>query len=496
MATNSKPRPERSQAAPAGRPDDGRGEARANGKKTTHKNSRKNNRKGATSRHGSNKTQPRQQPSARRAALAVLSDVLLQDRTLDHAIDRQLAQLDARDRAFAQHLAYATVRRLNSLQAVAALLLDKPLPRKYADIELLLLLGLVQLWDSHVAAHAAVSATVNVCGELGKNWARKLINAGLRRFQREQDVLLMLALTSDANRYATPPWLLQKMQQDWPQRWLSMAQQGLRPAPMWLRVNLARSSRNDYLRLLSEQRIAAAAGNSSADVLLREPLAVEQLPGFAEGLVSVQDSSAQFAAVLLRPDAQDRVLDMCAAPGGKSCQLLEQNPRIKLTSLDLRPPRLQRLRDNFARLGVTGTVLCGDARDCTTGASGWWDGNMFDRILLDAPCSATGVMRRHPDIKWRLQPDKLDDIIKLQQQLLQQAWRLLKPGGRLLYATCSVLQCENDDQISGFLPGHADAKAELIDLSVGQATTHGWQCLTGDGGGDGMYYALLQKTVL
>ncbi len=490
MATNSKPRPERTQAATAGRPDDGRDNSRASGKK----NSRKSTSKGAA-RHSKNKPQPRQQPSARRAALAVLSDVLLQDRTLDHAIDRQLAPLDDRDRAFAQHLAYATLRRLNALRAVAALLLDKPLPRKYADIELLLLLGLVQLWDSHVAAHAAVSATVNVCGELGKNWARKLINAGLRRFQREQDALLMLALTSDANRYATPPWLLQKMQQDWPQRWLSMVQQGLRPAPMWLRVNLARSSRNDYLRLLSEQRIAAAAGNSGADVLLREPLAVDKLPGFAEGLVSVQDSSAQFAAALLRPDAQDRVLDMCAAPGGKSCHLLEQNPRIKLTSLDLRPPRLQRLRDNFARLGVTGNIVCGDARDCATGASGWWDGDMFDRILLDAPCSATGVMRRHPDIKWRLQADKLDDIIKLQQQLLQQAWRLLKPGGHLLYATCSVLQCENDDQISGFLPDHADAKAELIDVSVGQATTHGWQCLTGDGGGDGMYYALLHKTM-
>jgi len=439
------------------------------------------------------KTATAQPLSARCLAVLVLQDVLRHDLTLDHAIDKHLASLPARDRAFAQHLCYATLRQLNALQALATLLLDKPLPRKYFDIELLLLLGLLQLWDSHVAEHAAVSATVNVCNELGKNWARRLINAGLRRFQRERDGLLQQVLAHDANRYATPAWLLQQLQQDWPQRWRSLLQQAQRPAPMWLRVNLARNSREDYLRLLAAQHIAAAAGNSSADVLLRDAVAVEQLPGFAEGLVSVQDSSAQFAATLLHPEPGQRVLDLCAAPGGKSCQLLEQFAPITLLSVDLQPQRLQRLRDNYQRLGLSGQIVCGDARHITADADGWWDGEPFDRILLDAPCSASGVIRRHPDIKWRLQPDKLNNIITLQQQLLQQAWQLLQPGGQLLYSTCSVLQAENDTRIAAFLAAHADASSHSITLSVGQPTAHGWQCLTGDGGGDGMYFALLRK---
>jgi len=441
-----------------------------------------------------NRTASGRPASARCLTVLVLKDVLGNDLTLDHAIDKHLSTLDPRDRAFAQHLAYATLRQLNTLQAIAALLLDKPLPRKYFDVELLLLLGLMQLWDSHVAEHAAVSATVNVCNELGKNWARKLINASLRRFQREQEALLEQTLASDANRFATPPWLLHHFQQDWPQHWLNMVQQALRPAPMWLRVNLARNSRNDYLRLLTDQRIAAAAGNSHADVLLRQALAVEQLPGFDQGLVSVQDSCAQFAATLLRPDPHHRVLDLCAAPGGKSCQLLEQYPQIDLTSVDVQSQRLQRLRDNYQRLGLHGHIVCGDARNIDTGGESWWDGKRFDRILLDAPCSASGVIRRHPDIKWRLQADKLANIICLQQQLLDKAWTLLEPGGRLLYSTCSVLKCENDAQLASFVQTHADARSETIELSVGRATAHGWQCLTGDGGGDGMYFALLHKT--
>jgi 16S rRNA (cytosine967-C5)-methyltransferase len=431
-------------------------------------------------------------PTARCLAVITLKDILGNDLTLDHAIDKHLQELDARDRAFAQHLVYATLRRLNSLQAIAALLLNKPLPRKYFDVELLLLLGLLQLWDSHVAHHAAVSATVNVCNELGKNWARNLINAALRRFQRDQALLLAQSQQAEHLRYSTPQWLLAALQQDWPQRWLSIVQQGLRPAPMWLRVNLAKISRDDYLRQLSAQHIAAAAGNSRADILLRQPLAVEQLPGFAQGLVSVQDSAAQWAATILAPAAGHKVLDLCAAPGGKSCQLLEQYPGIQLTSVDLQAQRLQRLQDNYQRLGVHGEIICADAL-AANGSNGWWDQQTFDRILLDAPCSATGVIRRHPDIKWRLQTQKLDNILQLQQQLLQSAWRMLKPGGHLLYSTCSILKSENDAQIQRFMQTTPDAQAQALALEVGQATEFGWQCLSGDGGGDGMYFGLLKK---
>jgi len=401
------------------------------------------------------------------------------------------ASCDPRDRAYSRHLAYGVLRWLNALDWLASQLMSRPLKRKDRDIHRLVLLGIFQLWKDGTAGHAAVNETAGCARKLGKSWATGLINAVLRRFQREQ-AELVARLETRTERFAHPAWLLSALQQDWPDDWECVIHANNRAAPLWLRRNMAAAS-DDLAERFQADGLTVTTHGASATALRVEPArAVHDLPGFDEGLFSVQDAAAQLAAGLLDCRPGHRVLDACAAPGGKTCHLLEHFPGLELLALDRSKARLRRVEENLHRSGLDGraTLLAADALD----TADWWDGQFFDRILLDAPCTATGVIRRHPEIKWLRSPEQVDEAVELQRKLLEALWLLLKPGGMLLYATCSVLKRENCGQVGAFLERHADAAESFPDVAWGRNAGPGRQILPGEQEMDGFYYAALRKT--
>jgi len=430
---------------------------------------------------------------ARSAAVKILLRVLQDGRSLTDAFDAVAADLPkGQEAALARELCYGVLRWYQKLDALARALLAKPLKAKDREVHILLLVGLYQLLEMRTAPHAAVSATAEVARAQGRPWAVGLVNAVLRRFQREREQLLAALPQTAEVRHAYPGWLVRRLRGAWPAQWERVLEAGNQRPPMVLRVNRRRIERDAYLRRLSEAGIAAEPLAVAEDaLLLAEPMAVERLPGFADGLVSVQDAAAQLAAPLLTVPPKARVLDACAAPGGKTCHLLERYPDIaELVALDVDPARLRRVRDNLDRLGLTATVVTGDAGS----PADWWDGRPFDRILLDAPCSGTGVIRRHPDIKWLRRPEDLDSLGQAQRRLLEAVWPLLARGGKLVYSTCSILPQENEDVLADFLARHPDARAEPIAAQGwGESLAVGRQILTGDHGMDGFYYGCLSK---
>lgn len=389
----------------------------------------------------------------------------------------------ARDQPLLAALVYGALRWHYRLEWQATRLLTRPLARDQAALAALLRIGLLQLQELRIPEHAAVSATVDATALLGLRSARGLVNAVLRRFQREREPLAEAALQADEARFAHPSWIIDAIRADYPDAWQALLDANNAPPPMWLRVNLLRTTRAAYLDTLKK---AGLAGTTAADVpsavRLTEPLAVDALPGFAAGEVSVQDLSAQYAASLLELDAGQRVLDACAAPGGKTGHILEAlSGRGEVWAVDRDAARLDRVGANLARLGLTAKLVTGDA----TAPAQWWDGKPFDRILIDAPCSATGVIRRHPDIKVLRRPVDVERAAALQARLLRALWPLLGPGGRLVYATCSVLRRENDDQIAAFR-----AAEPTIEPGGDVASM---QLLPEEARGDGFYYAWLRK---
>ncbi len=426
----------------------------------------------------------------RYAAVQILLAVFSSGRSLTAACAETLPGIAAaRDRAFAQDLCYGVLRWWPRLEAVARELVHRPLPPRDADVHCLILIGLYQMIHTRVPEHAAVAATVAVTAVLRKPWARGMVNAVLRRFQRERDALLARADEDEVAALAHPAWLLQRIRADWPADWRGIAQENNQRAPMWLRVNRRQGTRDDYLRELEAAGIAAAAAAGADALLLDEPVDVMRLPGFATGRVSVQDGAAQLAAPLLGIAAGQRVLDLCAAPGGKSAHILELNANVDLCAVDIDEGRLQRVRETLDRLGLQARLICADAA-CP---QSWWDGVPFDRILLDAPCSASGVIRRHPDIKRLRRPEDLAALAVQQRALLDAAWTLLAPGGMLLYATCSIMHQENNAQIEDFLARRPDARARAIDAAWGRALSCGRQILPGENGMDGFFYACVDK---
>lgn len=426
-----------------------------------------------------------QAAGARLAALDLLAAVLDQRRGLAESASERPG-LSARDQAYATHLAYGVLRWLAALDWLAAGLMNKPLKQRDRDIHRLLLLGLYQLWQDQTPEHAAVHATAECARQLGKAWAVGLVNAVLRRFLRERESWLS-RLEGQTEKHAHPEWLLKRFQQDWPDQWQSLCAQNNQAAPLWLRVNRLKTDLATMHAALEAAGFGCQTHPQAADALcITPPVAVAEIPGFADGRVSVQDAAAQLAANLLDPQAGDRVLDACAAPGGKTCHLLERQPGIELLALDREARRCQLISENLERLGLYCTVREADAAN----PGDWWDGVPFDRILLDAPCSATGVIRRHPEIKWLRDPDQVQRTLADQRRLLEQLWPLLKTGGILVYATCSVMRCENHEQIHGFLARHPDAS------TLGAADPGGGdgQILPGQGGMDGFYYAVLRKS--
>jgi 16S rRNA (cytosine967-C5)-methyltransferase len=358
----------------------------------------------------------------------------------------------------------------------------------------LLLVGLYQLLYMRVAAHAAVQETVEAAQALNKGWAKGFLNAVLRRAQRELPRLRARLARDERLALAHPEWLLARLQEAYPEDWRAIAAANNERPPMTLRVHRGRIAPADYAAKLAAAGLAARAVADIDDALtLDTPVPVERLPGFAQGEVSVQDAAAQLAAGLLDARPGARVLDACSAPGGKAAHILERHPQVELVALDVDAQRLARVRANFTRLGLHGTLLAGDAGE----PAGWWDGRAFDRILLDAPCSATGVIRRHPDIRLHRRPADLERLAAGQARLLNALWPLLAPGGKLLYVTCSILPHENDQPLAAFLARHGDAHAQTLAhpalARYARPTTLGFQILPGDAGLDGFYYAGVAK---
>ena len=396
-----------------------------------------------------------------------------------------------------QSLAFGTVRWYFELDTCLTLMLDRPDAALDPEIRALALIGLYQLAHGVTPAHAAVAETVEAARVLGRGRAAGLVNALLRRFQREGEAITGRAHEKPEARHAHPAWLLDALAREWPDDWPVMVAAGNAEPPMWLRVNRRQGSREEYRARLAGAGIAAEDCGFAPEALrLAEPVNVGELPGFAEGAVSVQDAAAQLAPYWLGASTGMRVLDACAAPGGKTCHILELEPGIaELVALDVDPARSMRIVDNLARLGLAAKVVTGDAA-----TTAWWDGRAFDRILLDVPCSGTGVIRRHPDIKLLRRPTDIPRFAATQLALLRSVYALLAPGGRLLYASCSVLRAENAAVVGEFLsaePTALDATESARLLLPGVAPVQGpgpgYALPCGAADADGFYYACLEK---
>lgn len=426
----------------------------------------------------------------RAEAARVVDAVINGGRSLDRVLRDAEVRIKPADRPLLRLLSYGTLRQAWQLRAYLQALLTKPLSKRDAVIDALLLVGIYQLRDTRVPDHAAVSATVEAVRLLGRSKLTGLVNAILRNFLRN-DMAARTELNEEA-RLNHPQWLIDAIRDDWPHDWEQILAANNERAPMWLRVNARFGNAADYI---ARHHIAATLLPGLDQALcLEEPVDVADLPGFAAGHVSVQDGAAQLAAPWLVDGGGERVLDACAAPGGKTGHLLELLPdSADLTAIDADAERLPGITENLSRLGLPATVTAGDASN-----SQWWDGKPYDLILLDAPCSATGVIRRHPDIKLLRRRSDVTALSTLQTQILENLWDKLAPGGRLLYVTCSVLTAENDAVIRPFLASHEDAE-ELSMLhaynirAVMRDKGPGLQILPGTEGLDGFYFACLQK---
>ncbi|WP_347169967.1 16S rRNA (cytosine(967)-C(5))-methyltransferase RsmB [Pseudomonas salmasensis] len=427
----------------------------------------------------------------RLAAAKALAAVLNGKASLNSSLPTQLDKVEDRDRGFTQDLAFGTARWQPRLSALAAKLLQKPFKAADADVEALLLVGLYQLLYTRVPAHAAIGETVGCADKLKKPWAKALLNAVLRRAQRESEALLAELEHDPVVRTAHPRWLQKSLKAFWPKQWEAICAANNAHPPMILRVNRRHHSRDAYLQLLADAGTNATPCVYSTDGIVLEAAAdVRSLPGFAEGWISVQDEAAQLAADLLDLAPGQRVLDACCAPGGKTCHILEVKKGLAgVVAVDLEAKRLVRVRENLARLGLSAELIAADGRD----TAAWWDGKPFQRILLDAPCSATGVIRRHPDIKLTRQPDDIAALAVLQGELLDALWPTLEVGGILLYATCSTLPTENTEVIQAFLARTSGARELDLTTTAGIKQPHGRQLLAQEGGHDGFYYAKLIK---
>lgn len=423
-------------------------------------------------------------------AAHVLLEVLKEGRSLTRALEFHKSRLSSgADRALVQSLSFGTLRWYYRLDYVLRQLLEKPLKTKDIDIRVLALLGLYQIGYTRVKTHAAVSETVAAAGR--KTWAKPLLNAVLRSYLRKQEEVDRLADQEASSRTAHPEWLLRELGRSWPEHAEAICAANNCLPPMVLRVNRTRCGRDQYLQMLKAQDFRAEPFEFCAQgIRLEKPVDVEKLPGFFEGLVSVQDGAAQLAAGLLEAQSQHRVLDACAAPGGKTAHLLEGGARFqKMIAVDMDSERALAISGNLARLGLQASVWTGDFKDFSADS----EPGMFDRILLDVPCSATGVIRRHPDIKLLRRREDIENLVETQRTLLDAAWVLLAPGGILVYSTCSILRQENDEQIEGFMKRHPEAREMPIDAQWGIRCRFGRQIFPGEKDMDGFYYARLQR---
>lgn len=422
----------------------------------------------------------------RATAARVLDAVLHRGRSLKAELATALPKFtDPRDRALVEAMCFAALRQRARYDAALTAWMPKPLGRRDGELRALLHAGFAQIDALGLPAHAAVAETVEATRVLKRTHQAGLVNALLRRGLRD-------GLPPGDASAAWPGWLLALVRRDWPQDADAIVQASAQAGPLWLRVNRQRSTREDCRARLLASGIEAHAPEQPADALrIDTPVPVSALPGFADGEVSVQDASAQLVAEALLPEAGARVLDACAAPGGKAAHLLERDPSLRVTALDIDAARLDKVRATFVRLslGRDAHLRVADATDI----AGWWDGTPFDAILLDAPCSATGIVRRQPDVLLHRRESDLAAVLATQARLLDALWTTLAPGGVLLYATCSILKDENAHQVDAFLARTPDATAEPLDERFGRSSGFGRQRLPGEDGMDGFFYARLRK---
>jgi 16S rRNA (cytosine967-C5)-methyltransferase len=400
---------------------------------------------------------------------------------------------DARDRAFVQAVCYGVCRFYTRLDVVLSNLLVKPMSAKDGDVHALILVGLYQLMEMRVPPHAAVSETVNATEDLKKAWARGFVNAILREYLRRQEEVTSIWQDDEEAKYAHPDWWIASTKKAWPSEWQAIMAANNEHPPFSIRVNRLHISRADYLKQLEANNINASLIPETQDgIMLDAPIHAEELPGFQKGDVSVQDGAAQLAVDLLELTPGLHVLDACAAPGGKLTHMLEREPKLaSITAVEKDATRMRTIKENLTRLQLQAECVCHDVLD----AAAWWNGESFDRILLDAPCSASGVIRRHPDIKLLREPTDIPALAEEQYHLLKSLWALLKPGGLLVYATCSFFPEENANVVQRFISAHADASEDKITAAWGQTCAIGRQVLPGEHGMDGFYYARLRKGI-
>lgn len=424
-------------------------------------------------------------------ATRVLIQILFHGKSLNECVIEFTQKIDnAKDRAFARQLVSGVLRYYERLDFLLSKLLKKPLKGKDADIFCLLLIGLYQVFFMRVPDHAAVAETVKLTQKFKKSWAKGFVNGVLRQSIRDKDELLTLVESEEYAKYSHPDWLIEAIKNDWPEDYQKILTQNLKQAPMVLRVNQQKHSREQYRAKLQEREMDSETLSFSDEAIkLTHACDVLKLPGFETGEISVQDQAAQLAAKLLKLENGNNVLDACAAPGGKTAHLLESNANIQVLALDVSEARLMRVKETLQRLNLKAATQCGNASELDS----WWSGQLFDRILLDVPCSAIGVIRRNPDIKIHRKSEDISQLVENQRKLLNTLWQILKPGGILVYATCSVLKAENENQIAHFLDLNADANELKIEAQWGRKASIGRQIFPGENEMDGFYYARIQK---
>ncbi|ENN8378832.1 MULTISPECIES: 16S rRNA (cytosine(967)-C(5))-methyltransferase RsmB [Providencia] len=420
----------------------------------------------------------------RSIAATAINQVLDNGQSLSTVLPDLQRNINDKDKALLQEICFGVLRYLPKLEWFISQLMEKPLTGKQRTLHYLIMVGIYQLLYTRIPPHAALAETVNGAVALKKPQLKGLINGVLRSFQRQQ-VQLEERITNNTSQYLHPSWLLKRLQTAYPDDWQSIIEANNQRPPMWLRVNSQHHTATQYLNLLEQSEITAHLHSSHPNAIrLDEPTAVSRLPGFEDGWSTVQDVSAQGCAELLEPQNRENILDLCAAPGGKTTHILELAPKANVIAVDIDESRLKRVKENLIRLKQHAVVIQGDGTQPET----WAQGQQFDRILLDAPCSATGVIRRHPDIKWLRRDSDINELAQLQSQILEAIWPYLKPGGTLVYATCSIMPEENGKQIHNFLSKHNDA-------CLNDGTDAGLQILPSTNGGDGFFYARLVKKV-
>jgi len=434
--------------------------------------------------------------SSRKIALKLLLSVLKDGQSLS-TLSSLTEGLDARDAAFSRMLSFGVLRYFDQLQAMLKPFIKKPLKAKDIDVQLTLLIALYQILHTRVPDFAVVDVAVKQIRKSRKKWAANMVNGVLRNFLRhiegKSPEILFAELADDSAEFAHPQWIINQLKKDWPENWQNILHENNKQAPMTLRINQQQTNIDEYQLALENdfELTSEKIVDLPSALKLEQPRDVTQLPGFKQGWFSVQDAGAQLAAQILQPEEGDSILDACAAPGGKTSHLFELQPKIKITALDISETRLQKVNENCQRLGFKPTLITADA--CAT--EEWWQGDLFDKILLDVPCSAIGVIRRHPDIKHLRREEDIENLVQLQREILIKNWALLKPGGRLLYVTCSVFKAENEQQIDWFLQLQENTELiELPEITSGKVQQFGMQ-LFPNSSHDGFYYALLQKKV-